>query len=120
MTEPPWEAMIARVLAGESAIDVAREYGADARSLRLRTQHRRPNFAAQNKLRAAASFRRIWKDPKHNPMVLLTPDEKQDYDVLVKSGVRRKEALISILREDLIPLLEASSLTRRHARGEKK
>lgn len=115
--EPPWEEMIARALAGEAVIDIAREHNVDARSLHLRVQHRIPRFAEATKKRSASVFRRLWRDPKYNPIVLLTPNEKADYDILTKSGMKRRDALISIGREDILPLLEKSGLMRPNRRG---
>lgn len=76
-----WPALIARVHAGERARDVAREHGIDRRAL---------------------SMRALNADPARNPLVLLTAAERADYDLLMRNGYSRVDALTAIGRSDLI------------------
>ena len=75
--------------------------------LKFPDQRKTPEFAArilgQNKNPAFDEARRKrWRDPKHNPLVLLTPEERADYDLLKRNRLSRKDALKAIGRLDIL------------------
>ena len=68
------------------------------RSHRMKALHADPEFAERSRERMKA----LHADPFRNPLVLLTPAERADYDVLVrKGGLDRATALAAIGRDDL-------------------
>ena len=57
---------------------------------RMRLLHADPEFRAKN----AERMRRLHADPEFNPLAALTPEERAEYDILVKrGGYSRAEAL---------------------------
>lgn len=44
----------------------------------------------------AERMRQRHADPEFNPLVLLTPEERADYDVLRKAGYTRAEAFVAL------------------------
>jgi hypothetical protein len=56
----------------------------------------------KNRERHRERMRRLHADPARNPLVLLTPAEREDYDVCMRAGRTRAEALRAIGREDLL------------------
>ena len=71
----------------------------DARSSEtMRALNADPEFAAARDAR----MRAIHADPSHNPLVLLTPDQRADYDALKRAGHSRGDALRAIGRDDLV------------------
>ena len=64
---------------------------------RMRKLHADPEFAAAN----AERMRKLNADPARNPLVLLTEDERADYDTCKRAGMTRDEALRAIKRTDL-------------------
>ena len=113
-SETDWPALIARVHAGERAKDVAREAGVDGRRLRMKALNADPEFAAAHRERmkarhadpefAAANRERMkarHADPEFNPLVLLSDDERSDYDTLKRAGYSREDALRIIGRADV-------------------
>jgi len=65
---------------------------------RLRTAMNRPEV----KERRSAAIKEALNRPEVNPLVLLTPTERADYDLLTRAGHSRNDALRSIGRGDLI------------------
>ena len=65
---------------------------------RLRTAMNRPEV----KERRSAAIKEALNRPEVNPLVLLTPTERADYDLLKRAGHSRNDALRSIGRGDLI------------------
>jgi len=87
------EAARARGVCVQAAQDYARRTGlrfVDGRS----TQVYKDRRSAIQKARKA--------DPALNPLVLLTPEERADYDLMKRKGFTRAEALTSIGRTDLV------------------
>jgi hypothetical protein len=75
--------------------------------LKFPDQRKTPEWAAricrQNKDAAFAKARyRRWRDPKHNPLVLLTTEERAEYDFLKRNRLSRNEALKAIGRLDIL------------------
>lgn len=83
MSPEDWAPLVARVLAGERAGDVAREVGVCGRQLNVRVVHR---------------TRRA-----RGPLSALTPEQRADYDVIRKAKFTQTEALRAIGRADLVP-----------------
>lgn len=76
MTTEDWDTLVARVIAGERAKDVARQAGVNARSLRA---------VANSRSGAARPLR-------------LTDDEGRQYRTLKANGYTRREAFAAIRR----------------------
>ena len=88
----------------------------DKRSERMKALHADPEFAARHRERMKAlnadpefaarnreRMKALNADPARNPLVLLTPSERADYDLLVrKGGMRRNETFVAIGRADLV------------------
>jgi hypothetical protein len=80
---------------------------AAANAERMRKRHADPEFAAANaermrKLHADPEFAAAHADPDHNPLVMLTTQERTDYDALKRYGYSRADAFRAIGRADLI------------------
>ena len=71
---------------------------AAANAERMRKRHADPEFAAAN----AERMRKRHADPDHNPLVMLTTQERADYDALKRYGYSRADAFRAIGRADLI------------------
>ena len=69
-----------------------------ANAERMRRLHADPEFAAAN----AERMRRLHADPNHNPLVMLSAQERADYDILKAAGYSRDDAFREIGRGDLI------------------
>ena len=69
---------------------------------RMRQLNADPEFAAANAERAAERMRKFNADPDHNPLVMLTTQERADYDTLKAAGYNRDDAFRAIGRADLI------------------
>lgn len=52
--------------------------------------------------RSAERMRQQHKDPEFNPLVLLTQQERADYDIFKRAGCTRDEAFEAVGRVDLI------------------
>ena len=65
---------------------------------RMRKLHADPEFAAAH----AERMRKRNADPDHNPLVMLTTQERADYDALKRYGYSRADAFRAIGRADLI------------------
>jgi hypothetical protein len=62
-----------------------------------------PDFKEQIANRIRATLLKRQRDPAHNPLALLTEEERADYDILRrKARMRRADALVAIGRADLI------------------
>jgi hypothetical protein len=67
---------------------------------RMRRMHADPAFKEKHSKAVAERMRRMHADPAFNPLAALTPDQREEYDVLVKKGgYKRKEALPMVLGE---------------------
>jgi hypothetical protein len=78
-----------------------------AHAERMRKRHADPEFAAANaermrKRNADPEFAAAHADPDHNPLVMLTTQERTDYDALKRYGYSRADAFRAIGRADLI------------------
>ena len=71
---------------------------AAAHAERMRQRHADPEFAKAN----AERMRKLNADPNHNPLVMLSAQERADYDLLRRNGYRRDDAFRAIGRGDLI------------------
>ena len=71
---------------------------AAANAERMRKRHADPEFAAAN----AERMRKLHADPDHNPLVMLTTQERADYDTFKRNGYSRDDAFRAIGRADLI------------------
>ena len=71
---------------------------AKAHAERMRALNADPEFAKAN----AERMRALNADPEFNPLVLLTPAERADYDVLKRAGYSRADALRAIGRLDIL------------------
>ena len=71
---------------------------AAAHAERMRKLNADPEFAAAN----AERMRKRNADPDHNPLVMLTTQERADYDALKRYGYSRADAFRAIGRADLI------------------
>ena len=71
---------------------------AAAHAERMRKLHADPEFAAAH----AERMRKRNADPDHNPLVMLTTQERADYDALKRYGYSRADAFRAIGRADLI------------------
>ena len=69
-----------------------------ANAERMRKLHADPEFAAAH----AERMRKRNADPDHNPLVMLTTQERADYDALKRYGYSRADAFRAIGRADLI------------------
>lgn len=95
-----WAPLIARVLAGERAADVAREVGVDGRSLNMRSNHARPEFAAARDARIMRATRRL---EMYSLRAAMSDGERADYDTWKRvARLPRNEALRAIGRADLV------------------
>ena len=65
---------------------------------RMRKRNADPEFAAAH----AERMRKRNADPDHNPLVMLTTQERADYDALKRYGYSRADAFRAIGRADLI------------------
>lgn len=71
---------------------------AERRNNRMKALHADPEFAERRNNRLKA----LHADPARNPLVLLTPQERTDYNTLKKAGHPRADALRAIGRADLV------------------
>ena len=71
---------------------------AERRSNRMKALHADPEVAERRNNRLKA----LHADPERNPLVLLTPQERTDYNTLKKAGHPRADALRAIGRADLV------------------
>ena len=71
---------------------------AAANAERMRKLHADPEFAAAN----AERMRKLNADPDHNPLAMLSAQERADYDALKRNGYSRADAFRAIGRADLI------------------
>ena len=71
---------------------------AAANAERMRKRNADPEFAAAH----AERMRKRNADPDHNPLVMLTTQERADYDALKRYGYSRADAFRAIGRADLI------------------
>jgi len=65
---------------------------------RMRKLHADPEFAKAH----AERMRKLHADPDHNPLVMLTTQERADYDTFKRNGYSRDDAFRAIGRADLI------------------
>ena len=71
---------------------------AAAHAERMRKRNADPEFAAAH----AERMRKRHADPDHNPLVMLTTQERADYDTFKRNGYSRDDAFRAIGRADLI------------------
>ena len=71
---------------------------AERASERMRALNADPEFAKAH----AERMRALHADPEFNPLVVLTPAERADYDVLKRAGYSRDDVFRAIGRADLI------------------
>ena len=72
---------------------------AKAHAERMRARNADPEFAKAS----AERMRARHADPARNPLVLLSPAERADYDILTrKGGKTRNDALAAVGRDDLV------------------
>ena len=64
----------------------------------MRKRNADPEFAAAH----AERMRKRHADPDHNPLVMLTTQERADYDTFKRNGYSRDDAFRAIGRADLI------------------
>lgn len=105
------EAAEARQVSVSAANMAAKRLGLTFRPVPMKEAMNRPE--AKERLRAAmnspevkerlrAAMKAAMNRPDVNPLVLLTPTERADYDLLKRAGHSRNDALRSIGRGDLI------------------
>ena len=87
----------------ERAAERMRKLNADpefaaANAERMRKRNADPEFAAAH----AERMRKRNADPDHNPLVMLTTQERADYDTFKRNGYSRDDAFRAIGRADLI------------------
>ena len=64
---------------------------------RMRRRHADPEFAAANAERSAERMRRLHADGRVHPHIaLMTPEQRADYDTLLRNGYRKAEALAAL------------------------
>ena len=69
----------------------------DKRAERMRRLHADPEFAAAHAERAAERMRRLNADGRmHSHIALMTPEQRADYDTLLRNGYRKAEALAAL------------------------
>ena len=69
----------------------------DKRAERMRRLHADPEFAAAHAERAAERMRRLNADGRVHPHIaLMTPEQRADYDTLLRNGYRKAEALAAL------------------------
>lgn len=107
--KPPqvWRAV--RYLAVRGLIEVHRHPGAVRNGYRVTTRGREAAAA----LRSGQQPKKRRSDPANNPLVLLNPAERADYDVFKKAGYRQAEALAKIGRSDVLETSAALKAAKR-------
>ena len=77
-----------------------REVRSELAAARMKAMHQNPAFAAASSARARAKMTALHQDPAFNPLVLLSPAERAEYDRLMRQP--RDAVLAAIGRADLI------------------
>jgi len=101
------EAAEARQVSVSAACIAAKRLGLTFRPVPMKEAMNRPEVkerrrAAMNRPEVKERHRAAMNRPEVNPLVLLTPTERADYDLLKRAGHSRNDALRSIGRGDLI------------------
>ena len=94
--KPTWEECRA---AGLSVTEAARVRGVSVQTASMAFK----KFGGALVDKRSERMKALHADPARNPLVLLTPSERADYDLLVsKGGMGRNEAFVAIGRADLV------------------
>nr|BDD45147.1 hypothetical protein 33 [bacterium] len=68
----------------------------EERAARMKKLNADPEFKAKQAAAASARMKKLHADPEFNPLAALTPQQREDYDILKKNGYTRADALEAV------------------------